>query len=176
MKKSDNFNIKRNRWLKEFLILNPPKFKISSKCCQYAKKDVGKKVIKEGNYDLDIIGVRKAEKGNRATAYKSCFDENCQGYDNYRPLFWYTNSDKEDYENHYGIEHSKCYTEYGLSRTGCAVCPFGRVFEQELEVIQNYEPKLFVAVNNIFGDSYEYTRKYREFCKVKDEEKRNKSQ
>lgn len=60
---------------------------------------------------------------------------------------------------------SKCYTEYGLKRTGCAGCPFGRDFEYELEVIQKYEPKLYKAVNNIFGDSYEYTRKYREFVK-----------
>ncbi len=171
MNKSDNFNIKRNKWLKEFMILYPPTFKISSKCCQYAKKDVGKKIIKECNYDLDIIGVRKAEKGNRATAYKSCFDES-DFCDNYRPLFWYKDSDKEDYDNHYGIVHSRCYTEYGLKRTGCAGCPFGREFEFELEVIQKYEPKLFIAVNNIFGDSYAYTRKYREFCRKKDEEKK----
>jgi len=41
----------------------------------------------------------------------------------------------------------------------------GRDFEQELKVIETYEPKLYKAVNNIFGDSYEYTRKYREFVK-----------
>lgn len=52
----------------------------------------------------------------------------------------------------------------------CAGCPFGRDFEQELEIIQKYEPKLFVAVNRIFKDSYEYTRRYREFCKMKNEE------
>ena len=67
------------------------------------------------------------------------------------------------------ITHSKCYTEYGLKRTGCAGCPFGRDFEQELDVIANYEPKLYKAVNNIFGDSYEYTRKYREFVKRMEE-------
>ena len=111
------------------------------------------------------MGIRKAEGGARSTAYKSCFDENDSGCDNYRPLFWYKDSDKIDYENAYGIEHSKCYTEYGLKRTGCAGCPFGRDFENELEVIQKYEPKLYKAVNFIFGDSYEYTRKYREFVK-----------
>lgn len=75
-------------------------------------------------------------------------------------------------EKHYGIVHSKCYTEYGLERTGCAGCPYGRDFEQELKIIQKCEPKLFVAVNNIFGGSYEYTRKYREFCKEMDEKKK----
>lgn len=32
------FNIDYNKWLKEFLISNPPPFRISNKCCYYAKK------------------------------------------------------------------------------------------------------------------------------------------
>ena len=167
------FNITQNKWLKEFIIENPPQFKISNICCQYAKKSVSHKLISELEYDLNIFGVRKAEGGIRADAYKNCFDEN-EECANYRPLFWYKNSDKEDYENHYGILHSKCYTKNGLKRTGCAGCPFGRDFEYELEVIKKYEPRLYRAVNNIFSDSYEYTRKYREFCKMKNKKRRNK--
>ena len=167
---SDCFNIKRNKYLKEFMIQNPPKFKISNKCCNYAKKAVGHKLVKYGInnviFDLQILGLRRAEGGTRATAYKSCFDENENGCDNYRPLFWYKDSDKVDYEMSYEVVHSRCYTEYGLKRTGCAGCPFGRDFEFELEVIRKYESKLFNAVNHIFGDSYEYTRKYREFRKT----------
>lgn len=162
------FNIRNNKWLKEFIMESPPQFPISDKCCKYAKKDVGNKCMRDNGYGLDIIGVRKAEGGNRSTSYRGCFDENGKGYDNYRPLFWYKNPDKEEYANHYGVSHSKCYTEYGLKRTGCAGCPLGRGFEQELEIIEKYEPKLFTAVNNIFGDSYRYTREYREFCKVMD--------
>ena len=169
---SHQFNIEQNKWLKEFMIENPPDFKISNVCCKYAKKDVIHKLLKENGYELNISGVRKAEGGLRTNAYKSCFDEVGDTFDNYRPLFWYTNSDKEDYEDAYNIIHSKCYTEYGLKRTGCAGCPFGRDFEQELKVIEQYEPKLFKAVNNIFGKSYEYTRKYREFYKKKNEEEK----
>ena len=116
-----------------------------------------------------MVGVRKAEGGARATAYKSCFDQNIDGHDNYRPLFWYKDEDKEAYEKARNITHSKCYTEYGLKRTGCAGCPYGKDFENELEVIEKYEPKLFKAVNKIFGDSYEYTRKYKKFCEEMDE-------
>lgn len=173
-RESNSFNICRNKWLKEFLIENPPTFPISNVCCKYAKKDVSHKLINEFQYDLNIIGVRKAEGGVRATSYKTCFDENGDGYDNYRPLFWYKNSDKEHYKTAYCIEYSKCYTEYGLKRTGCAGCPFGRDFEEELKVIEKYEPKLFKAVNNIFADSYEYTRKYREFYKKKNDELKSK--
>ncbi len=165
---SSRFNIRQNKWLKEFMIANPPAFKISNKCCTYAKKDIMKKYLEENNIDLNITGIRKAEGGARAVAYKSCFDDNVDKYDNYRPLFWYKDSDKSEYEEKHGIIHSKCYSEYGLKRTGCAGCPFGRDFEQELEAIKKFEPKLFKAVNNIFGDSYEYTREYKKFCKEMD--------
>ena len=170
---SPRFCIKFNKWLKEFMIENPPTFEISSKCCKYAKKDVLHKLVSDNKYDLNIFGVRKAEGGIRSTSYKSCFDED-DLYDNYRPIFWYKNSDKNEYDRHFKILHSRCYTEYGLARTGCCCCPFGRDFEYELKITKKYEPKLFVAVNNIFGDSYEYTRKYREFCKMKNEEEKNK--
>ena len=36
-------------------------------------------------------------------------------------------------------------------------------FEKELEIIRKHEPKLYRAVNNIFCNSYEYTRMFREF-------------
>lgn len=51
----------------------------------------------------------------------------------------------------------------------------GRDFEFELKVIERYEPKLFKAVNNIFGDSYEYTRAYKNFCKEMDKKYGNYS-
>lgn len=52
-----------------------------------------------------------------------------------------------------------------MKRTGCAGCPYGRDFEFELEVVKQHETKLYKAVTNVFKDSYEYTRKYREFRK-----------
>lgn len=157
------FNIERNKFLKEFMVQNPPTFKISNKCCKFAKKDVIHKCIKDNNYELNIYGVRKSEGGARSGAYKSCFSDMDAGCDEYRPLFWYKDEDKEEYEIAYNISHSRCYTEYGLKRTGCCGCPFGRNFEFELQIIKQFEPKLYVAVNNIFKESYEYTRKYKNF-------------
>lgn len=162
-----SFNIKYNKWLKEFIIENPPDFKISNKCCNYAKKKVAAQLIKSNNYDLNIVGVRRAEGGLRQLIYKNCFDSNDNGVDNYRPLFWYLDKDKEEYEQCFGVTHSDCYTEYGLKRTGCAGCSFGRDFQDELKIIQEHEPRLFAAVNNIFGKAYEYTKKYKKFCKEK---------
>ena len=167
------FNITQNKWLKEFIVQNHPTFSISNKCCLWAKKKVAHAFKEEAHADLSIVGVRKAEGGARATAYKTCFTCHDDTADEYRPIWWYLNEDKKVYENHYGIVHSKCYTEYGLTRTGCAGCPFGRDFEFELDVIREHEPKLYKAVNYIFGDSYEYTRKYREFVKTMNEREKN---
>ena len=168
---SSHFNIDNNKYLKEFMIANPPPFKIASKCCNYAKKNVSKDLIKRYNADLMIIGVRKAEGGIRSTSYKSCFSD---GEDSaqYRSIFWYKNEDKVDYENTFNVTHSDCYTEYGMTRTGCAGCPYNRKLADEIHTIEEHEPKLYKAVNKIFKDSYEYTRKYREFYKMKQEEEK----
>lgn len=71
------------------------------------------------------------------------------------PIFWFKNA----------VQHSKCYTDYGLSRTGCFGCPFGRDFETELLTIKTHEPKLYKAANVLFGESYEYTRAFLDFRK-----------
>lgn len=162
------FNISRHKYLKEFMVENPPDFAISNKCCFYSKKKVSHDYIEDNEIELSLSGVRKAEGGVRSAVYKNCFTAKDTGSDEYRPIFWYKNDTKRKYEEAYGVTHSSCYSEYGLDRTGCAGCPYGKYFERELEVIEKYEPKLFIAVNNIFGKSYEYTRKYYEFRKKRE--------
>lgn len=55
--KIKSYDIGYNKYLKEFILLNPPTFKISNACCDYAKKFVGKKVNAELNVDLNCVGV-----------------------------------------------------------------------------------------------------------------------
>lgn len=177
--KMSRFSIERNRFLKEFIIANPPDFPISNKCCEYSKKKPAKLFIKEMDADLEMTGIRKAEGGIRSANFKTCFSASIsKGCDTYRPLFWYTDSDKKAYEEHFDIQHSRCYTEYGLRRTGCVGCPYNKHITEELAVIEANEPELYKAAVNIFGKSYEYTRKYREFVKMmkakeKEEKKRD---
>ena len=167
VQKMSRFSINRNRFLKEFIMQNPPDFPISNKCCEYAKKKPAKHFIKEMGADLEITGIRKSEGGIRSANYKTCFSESkSKGCNTYRPIFWYTDSDKKDYEQMFDIHHSRCYTEYGLKRTGCVGCPFSKHINEELAVIEKYEPDLYKAAMHIFGQSYEYTRKYREFQKM----------
>lgn len=159
------FNINYNSFLKEFLLDHPPSFKISKKCCEYAKKSVAHNFAKTNQIDVFIVGVRKSEGGTRSTAYNNCFSDNSSTnkLSQYRPLFWFKDSDKAAYENIFDIKHSDCYEVYGLKRTGCVGCPYGRNLEYELDVVKEYEPKLLKAINNIFKDSYEYTKQYHKF-------------
>jgi 3'-phosphoadenosine 5'-phosphosulfate sulfotransferase (PAPS reductase)/FAD synthetase len=164
------YTIDRAPFLKEFMIQNPPTFKISNKCCDYAKKKTSAEFQKHKGYDLCCIGVRKSEGGIRVT-HKTCFYER-EGTNQFMPIFWLSDTDKAEYCDHYEITHSRCYTEYGLQRTGCFGCPFGKRFEEELLGIESYEPRLLKAANSIFGQSYEYTRKYLAF---RDEMKQKQS-
>lgn len=163
LKKVSGFDIGFNKYLKEFLIFKPPCFKISSKCCDYAKKDVGKKLYKKYNCDLTILGIRQQEGGIRSIAYKNCFSSNKDKEDMYRPIFYYTDKDKLQYDKLFNIRHSDCYEIYDMKRTGCAGCPYGKERLEELSVIKQYEPLMYTAICNIFKESYEYTKMYKDF-------------
>ena len=163
---SGRLNIDWNPGMKEFLINHPPQFKISAKCCHYSKKEPAKKFTKDGDFDMECSGVRKAEGGARATGYSTCFSPALAGADSYRPLFWFTDADKAEYDAHYGIEHSDCYKVWGMKRTGCAGCPFGKDFEVELALAEQYEPNFHKAMLKVFGASYDYTRQFLEFRKT----------
>lgn len=123
---------------------------------------------------MNCVGVRKAERGARSTAYTSCFDEGFGGIAaQFRPLFWMTDGQKKAYCDHFGIIRSDCYEIWGMKRTGCACCPFGKEFEEELAMAESYEPKMALAAQNIFGPSYEYTRAFMAFRKQQKEEQKN---
>ena len=144
-----------------------------------AKKEPAAKYEKNHEFDLSCTGLRKSEGGNRATSFTTCFTSTFDGPDTFRPLFWLTDKDKQDYKEHYGLKNSDCYEVWGMKRTGCCGCPYGKNFEQELELIKQFEPKFYKAVNNIFGASYEYTRgylKFREIMKSKEAGKEDEEQ
>lgn len=111
---------------------------------------------------MQCVGIRRAEGGIRAAAFHNCFTVGLET-DQFRPIFWLSNTDKMEYIDFYSITNSRCYTEYGLVRTGCFGCPFGKAFEEELSAIEEFEPNLLKAANKIFGESYDYTRSYLQF-------------
>ncbi len=167
-------NIETCRLLKEFMIANPPDFPISDGCCKGAKKDVAHDFMREVKATIDIVGIRKAEGGARATAYNSCFSEPSRKNEpaQFRPLFFFTDADKKLYCQRRGVVHSDLYEKHGFKRTGCACCPFGSRFEDELQVADKLDPGLARAARNIFSASYEYTRAYRRFKDRYDSERK----
>lgn len=161
MKRRD---ISNNRYLKEFLIKYGIPFKVSAKCCYYSKKKLIKNYSKKNGIMLNVIGIRKSEGGVRSYI-KNCYNITGKGkQDTYFPLFWWNDDVKEYYRNKHDIVYSECYSVYGVERTGCAGCPYGRTPENELAILKEYEPGLYKGVTNIFKDSYEWTKKYREFA------------
>lgn len=167
-------NIEKCRLLKEFMIENPPDFLISDGCCKGAKKDVAHDYMREIKATINMVGIRKSEGGARATAYNSCFSEPSRKNEaaQFRPLFFVTDREKALYCQRRGVVHSDLYEKYGFRRTGCACCPFGSRFENELQTAEQLDPGLAVAAKNIFGKSYEYTRAYRRFKAEFDAEKK----
>lgn len=162
------WNINYNKALKEFMIQNPPTFKISAECCNWAKK----KVKHQLDYDLMILGIRQGEGGIRKIKVTNCYTENEKEPDVYRPLFWFTYDDKAYYDDKFAIKHSDCYTVWGFLRTGCVGCPFNYKLLTDLPIIKRYEPNLYKAVTNVFKESYEYTKQYKAFRRaMKDKEK-----
>lgn len=170
-------NINKCRLLKEFMIENPPGFPISDGCCKGAKKDVSHDYIKKIKACINIVGIRQAEGGVRATAYNSCFSEASKKSEaaQFRPIFYLTDQDKELYCKIRKVIHSDLYEKYGFKRTGCACCPFGSRFEQELEVADQLDPGLANAAKKIFASAYEYTRAYRAFKEEYDTNKKSVS-
>ena len=146
------FNIDWNKGLKDYLINNPPKIKISAICCTKSKKEPLIKFQKSVEADLSISGERKSEGGARVSK-SSCFGHD-HGIDRYMPLFYWNNETKDYYIKSEGIVRSDCYEIWGMKRTGCVGCPFGKDIVQELKLMKHYEPNMYKACINVFGESY----------------------
>lgn len=153
------FNISWNKGLKEFLHTVQPRIFFSAKCCAMSKKRPLTAYQKAKACDLYITGERKSEGGVRAGGHKSCFEQK-QGIDHYMPLYFWNNSTKAWYKEDEGIHYSDCYEIWGMKRTGCVGCPFNSRVGEELKLLQKYEPNLYRACMNVFGESYRLMDKF----------------
>lgn len=165
--------INSSRYMRDFIGECPPDFKISSKCCDYCKKQLAHKVQK--GYDMIITGERYAEGGARTMNHNIgsslCFTKTSDGQYRFRPLYYVSDADKAWYKDYYGIRYSDAYEVYGLTRTGCCSCPISYKAVEDLEKIRPYEPQVVKAAWNIFGKSYEYRQKYNAYKAKRDEVK-----
>lgn len=121
--------------------------------------------MKEHNYTLSIIGVRKSEGGVRQYAYNDkCYDGGTTRRDaQYRPIYYFTDDIRKEYETMFDIVHSDLYTKYGFTRSGCVSCPFNPNYAKDNMILSKFEPKIVNATKNIFKQSHDYTLAYRNY-------------
>ncbi len=175
--------INSSKYMLDFIKENPIPFKVSNKCCTYCKKNVAHSVQKD--FDMVITGERRDEGGMRSVPKKEtdnpnetmCFSETANGQFRLKPLYYASNSDKQWYKEYHNIRYSDAYEVYGFKRTGCCGCPISANAVKDLETLKEYEPKIYKAAWNIFGDSYRYRQQYNDYkAKRMQEEKQVKNQ
>ena len=170
--------INSSKYMKDFIAECPPDFKISSKCCDCCKKAPAHKIQKD--YEMIITGERRDEGGMRSVPRKDntalCFTETSSGQYRFRPLYYVSDADKDWYKKKYGIRYSDAYEVYGLTRTGCCGCPISYKAVDDLEKIKPYEPNVVKAAWNVFGKSYEYRQKYKDYKAKRMEAEKNPGQ
>lgn len=136
------------------------KIMVSEKCCEVSKKKPMQQFAKQHKIDLIVTGERKAEGGLRATIHKSCFEEHKHGGHKFMPLFWWNDTTKKIFKETEKIHYSDCYEVWGMKRTGCVGCPFGKDTAGELKLMKQYEPKLYALCRKVFGTAYETMDKF----------------
>lgn len=90
---------------------------------------------------------RVTNGGSICTAYR-------KGMINKMPIIDWTDKDVEDFIQEHAVPLSKAYTVYGLSRTGCFLCPFSRFLKNDLETLSTYEPLRYKAAMHWLKDVY----------------------
>ncbi len=157
--------INSSAYMLDFIKENPIPFKVSNKCCTYCKKNIAHQVQK--GFEMIITGERRDEGGMRSVPKKDntsmCFTETSAGQYRLRPLYYVSDKDKAWYKEYYGIRYSDAYEIYGFTRTGCCGCSISSKAVEDLERLKPYEPNLYKAAWNVFGESYRYRQKYDEY-------------
>ena len=172
--------INSSPYMYDFMKENPPTFKISARCCDYCKKQLAHSVQKW--YEMIITGERREEGGMRSVPRAAdangtmCFHEEANGQFRFKPLYYVTDKDKDWYKKFAKIRYSDAYEVYGMKRTGCCGCSISYRAVEDLKLIEPYEPNVVKAAWKIFGDSYRYRQKYKEYVAKRRREEKNPGQ
>lgn len=139
-------------------------FRISNRCCNATKIHAIKHLMAYNMADLSIIGTRSAESGIRGVSTRECFTQaKSADFATLRPIFYFTKADKAEYNETFNILNSKCYSVYGLHRTGCIGCPFNPHADEELNTVEQFEPSITSVARKLFAPSLALTSEYQAF-------------
>lgn len=133
--------------------------KISDKCCQKLKKEVGLRYQKEYNRTITITGMLKAEGGYR-TRLSCIITSNDNQLVKFHPLSIVDKEFENWFIKKYGIKLCKLYyPPYNFLRTGCAGCPFALNLQDELDKLEILLPNERKRVELIWKPVYDEYRR-----------------
>lgn len=148
---------------KDFHILHDSfPIKISDKCCDVMKKQPFAKYEKDNDFAGYFSGMRMFEGGRRQLVFKKRINSGdkrpcthvSNGVTSVSPIFDWTDDICEEFIQKYNVPLSKAYTEYGATRTGCFLCPYGLNVDKRLELLHTYEPNHYKAALYFLKDVY----------------------
>ena len=158
-------------------------FQVSNRCCSYLKKYPFADFEKEHQMRGSFNGMRTAEGGTRSLMLTSCVRvDRKKGEEFYfsTPIFDWSNEVVDLFIKKYNIRLSDAYEKYGMVRTGCMGCPYGRNVEQELKILYDHEPNRYKATMFWLKDVYmnqmvecewdeDYMEEYRAFELIREQ-------
>lgn len=116
------------------------KIKLSDKCCNNLKKKVIRKWERDNNRRISITGMRKDERGQRATM-KGCLTTRDKKVIKFHPLLVVDEAFENYFIEKYNIKLCKLYyPPYNFIRTGCKGCPFNLYLQEQLDIMEMYLP------------------------------------
>lgn len=135
--------------------------RISSKCCDILKKKPFEVYSKTHDVAGYFLGERMDEGGARYITAKRRLAEGgklCTKTKGSRivkmPIIDWTDENIAEFIEYYNVPLSRAYTEYGLERTGCYLCPFSLQLKQNLEILKIHEPTSYRASMAFLKDVY----------------------
>lgn len=163
------YNINKNAYLKEFIMENPPTFKISDKCCKEVVKKPLHQYATKNDFDIiltdsrDIKGSMKSKRGNKFI--KANFIN--RKYDQYMPLYDFSETDIMVYKKFYELKFSDSYEIYHHNGGICVGCPYSGWdgIQADMRMSERFAIGTKMRAKKIFGESYLYTEAYTEYAK-----------
>ena len=134
---------------------------ISDECCHQLKKLPFEQYAVETEIEGFFTGERMAEGGARQLMFwnKAKLGSNiCTrirgDYTIKSPLVDWPDEVLERFIELYNVPLSIAYTDYGMCRTGCYLCPFAPTLKKDLEILHIKEPKKYKGALGFLKDVY----------------------
>lgn len=136
--------------------------KIAEKCCDEMKKKPFEKYVADHGMEGVLTGMRATEGGQRQFNYEKaiangkapCTTIKKNGYIQKSPIIDWTDEICERFVKKYNVPLSAAYTKYGMTRTGCFLCPYDQNIAERMRILKEHEPNRYKASLFYMKDVY----------------------